>query len=58
MSILNLIGNPLSEELGDNTKKEVWMLYRQFERINKQELTAEDKTEFDREYKERLADKE
>jgi len=58
VSILNLIGNPLSEELGDNAKKEVWMLYRHFERINKQELTAEDKTEFDREYKERLADKE
>lgn len=57
VTILNLIGNPLAEELGDNLRKEVWMQYRQFDRINKQEMTAEDRTDFDREYKERLAEK-
>lgn len=34
------------------------MLFRQFEKINKQEMTADDKVDYDREYKERLAEKE
>lgn len=40
---LNLLANPLSEELGDNTKKEIWMKYRQYQRVNKSEVTGEEK---------------
>ena len=38
---INLIANPLEAELADNTKKEVWMKFRNFARINKNEVTAE-----------------
>ena len=55
VKFLNLLANPLSEELADNTKKEVWMKFRQYEKINKSEVTAEEKDEFDKEYKERIA---
>ena len=41
VKIINLIGNPVSEEMGDNTKKEVWMRFRNFEKINKSEMTSE-----------------
>lgn len=58
VKILNLLANPLSEELGDNTKKEVWMKYRQYERINKGDMTPEEKDEFDKECKERIAEQE
>lgn len=56
MQILNLLGNPVSEELGDNTKKEVWMRYRHYTKINKNEVSNEDKEEFYKEYKDRLAE--
>jgi hypothetical protein len=53
---INLIANPLEAELADNTKKEVWMKFRNFTRINKNEVTAEEKEEFDKEYRDRLAE--
>ena len=40
---INLIANPIEAELADNTKKEVWMRFRNFARINKNEVTAEEK---------------
>jgi hypothetical protein len=43
-----LLGNPVSEEMGDNTKKEVWMKFRQYQKINKSEMTAEEREEFDK----------
>lgn len=58
VKILNILSNPASEELGDNTKKEVWMKYRQYSKINKSEVTAEEKEEFDKEHKERIAEQE
>ena len=58
VKILNLLANPVSEELGDNTKKEVWMKYRQYDRINKSDMTPEERDEFDKEYKERIAEQE
>jgi hypothetical protein len=48
VTILNLLANPLSEELGDNTKKEIWMKFRQYQKINKSEVTAEERDEFDK----------
>lgn len=51
VAIINLLANPISEELGDNAKKEIWMKYRQYQKINKSEVTAEEKEEFDKEYK-------
>lgn len=30
VQILNLLGNPLSEEMGDNVKKEIWMRFRHY----------------------------
>lgn len=51
VTIINLLANPISEELADNTKKEVWMKFRQYQKINKSEVTAEEKDEFDKEYK-------
>jgi Leucine-rich repeat (LRR) protein len=58
VSVLNLLANPVSEEMGDNTKKEVWMKYRQYQRVNKSDVTPEEKEEFDKEYKERVAEQE
>jgi Leucine-rich repeat (LRR) protein len=58
VKVLNLLANPVSDEFGDNTKKEVWMKYRQYQRINKNDMTAEDQDEFDKEYKERIAEQE
>lgn len=55
VKVLNLLANPISEELGDNAKKEVWMKYRQYNRINKSDVTPEEREEFDKEFKERLA---
>lgn len=52
---INLIGNPVEAELADNVKKEVWMKFRNFARINKNEVTSEEREEFDKEYRERLA---
>lgn len=51
VTIINLLANPISEELGDNTKKEIWMKFRQYQKINKSEVTVEEKEEFDKEYK-------
>lgn len=58
VAVINLLANPISEELGDNAKKEIWMKYRQYQKINKSEVTAEEKEEFDKEYKERIAEQE
>ena len=48
VKVINLLGNPVSEEMGDNTKKEVWMKFRQYQKINKSEMTAEEREEFDK----------
>lgn len=32
---INLVANPVEAELADNTKKEVWMRFRNFTRVNK-----------------------
>jgi len=42
--------------LGDNAKKEIYMRYRNYEKINKGEVTGEEKEEFAKEWKERLAE--
>ena len=55
---LNLLGNPLSEELGDNVRKEIWMIHRHYARINKTDIEPDDKTDFDREYRDRLEEQE
>ena len=34
--ILNLIGTPLEGEMADNVKKEVWMKFRNYKKVNKQ----------------------
>lgn len=39
VAILNLLANPISEELGDNAKKEIWMKFRNYQKINKVEVT-------------------
>ena len=43
VKILNLLGTPLEAEMADNTKKEIWMKFRHFERINKNDVTSEEK---------------
>lgn len=48
----------MEAELADNTKKEVWMLYRHYTKINKSEVTAEERQQFDADYKEILATRE
>lgn len=58
VAIINLLANPISEELADNTKKEVWMKFRQYQKVNKSDVTVEEKEEFDKEYKERIAEQE
>jgi hypothetical protein len=58
ITIINLLANPISDELADNTKKEVWMKFRQYQKVNKSEVTVEEKEEFDKEYKERIAEQE
>lgn len=55
---LSLLANPVSEELGDNTKKEVWMKFRHYRKINKSEVTPEEREEFEKEYRERVAEQE
>ena len=41
VKVLNLLGTPLEGELADNTKKEIWMRFRHYEKINKVEITGE-----------------
>lgn len=52
---INLLANPIETELADNTKKEVWMRFRNFTRVNKNEITPEEQEDWDKEYKDRLA---
>ena len=40
---LNLLATPLEGELADNTKKEVWIKFRHYNRVNKQDVTGEEK---------------
>lgn len=56
VQILNLLATPLEGELADNTKKEIWMKFRHYQKINKQQITGEEKEEFDKQYKDRLAE--
>lgn len=53
ITTVNLLANPLSDELGENTKKEIFFALPHFIKINKSELDLKEKAEFEQEWKEK-----
>ena len=55
---LGLAGNLLSEELGDGLKKELACVYPHLERVNEEVITPEERKEFEKEWRERMEERE
>lgn len=55
---LNIMANPLTEELGENLKKEVIWVLPHFIKLNKSEVTIQERLEFEKEWQEKEAERE
>ncbi|XP_051912291.1 leucine-rich repeat-containing protein 23-like [Hippocampus zosterae] len=55
---VNLQGNPFNEELGEAARKEVILRFPAFRRVNKADVTREEREEWIREWKEKEAERE
>lgn len=55
---INLLQNPVTDELGENLKKEAAYLLPHLTKVNKSEVTIEERVAFEKEMLEKLAEKE
>jgi Leucine-rich repeat (LRR) protein len=55
---VNVLQNPVTDELGEGLKKEVAYLLPHLTRVNKSDLTIEERVAFEKEMLEKLAEKE
>lgn len=55
---VNVLQNPVSDELGENLKKEAVYLMPHLVKINKSDITIEERVAFEKELLEKLAEKE
>jgi len=58
MLSLTAHGNPISDEMGDSIKKEIIMMIPALTRINKDEVTSEERDDALKELKERIEEEE
>ena len=58
ITCVNILQNPITDELGENLKKEACYLVPHLTKINKSEITIEQRVAFEKEMLEKLAEKE
>jgi hypothetical protein len=58
VTCINLLQNPIADELADNFKKEACYLVPHLVRINKSDVTVEERVAFEKEMLEKEAEKE
>ena len=55
---VNLLANPVTDELGENLKKEIIWQYPRFTKSNKSPVTEEERIGFEKERLEKIAQEE
>ena len=58
ISSINILANPLTDELGENLKKEIIYVLPHFTKINKSPVSEEDRITFEKERLEKIAQEE